>query len=299
MRVSWTKRELDEAVARYERELIVAGRTPGTIATYVGDARRFVEWLAGAQVVPAARGVRPSGTRRIGASGRVRLIAPIRAPRDLGRLVADWMRRGRPPQPGIAWPRDRWVSAFPHHRVTLHRLPDLLDRAGVRAVGDATKLTSASTEALFVATMAWGFGWVGYGPHRAVTMLGTPDAVARLHTVRQAVVSDGALAAYGHLAGDCRIKGLGPAFGTKFIAFCQPNGVRPAALIHDELVSTWLAANGRPDLSPTAWSVPTYEAYLDQVHRWADEVEIDPEVVEYLIFQSMADERGNQWANTR
>ena len=112
-------------------------------------------------------------------------------------------------------------------------------------------------------------------------------------------MSEGALPAYRHLAGDYRIPGLGPAFGTKYIAFCQPGGHRPAALIHDELVSTWLATNARPDLSSTAWSVAIYEAYLDQVHRWADELEIDPEVVEYLIFQSMADERGSQWATTR
>lgn len=297
--VSWTKRELDEAVTRYERDLIVAGRTPGTIATYVGDARRFVEWLAGAQVVPAARGVRPSGTHRILASARVRLIPPIRAPRDLQRLAAAWERRGRPPQPGIPWPRDRWVAAFPHHRATLQRLPDVLDRDGVRAVAAGGSPSATSTEAAFVATMAWGFGWVGYGPHRAVKMLATPDAAARLLSVRQAVVSDGALAAYGRLAGDCRIKGLGPAFGTKFITFCQPPEVRPRALIHDELVSTWLAANGRPDLSSTAWSGAIYEAYLDQVHRWADELRIDPEAVEYLIFQAMADERGNQWATSR
>jgi hypothetical protein len=152
---------------------------------------------------------------------------------------------------------------------------------------------------VFVATMAWGFGWVGYGPHRTVKMLATPDAVTRLHAVRQAILSAGAVAGYRRLAGDCRIKGLGPAFGTKFITFCQPAGVRPAALIHDELVSTWMAANGRPDLSSTAWSGPTYEAYLDQVHRWADELQIDPEAVEYLIFQSMADERGNQWATSQ
>lgn len=294
--MSSTKRDLVNAVARYERELFVAGRAPGTIATYVGDARRFVEWLAGSKVAPVARGVRPLEARRIAASGRVRLIAPIQAPLDLRRLATAWARRGRPPQAGILWPRDRWVAAFPHYRATLHQLPDVLDRAGVREVAGAGDLSLASTEAVFVATMAWGFGWVGYGPHRVVRMLGTPDASARLHLVRQAVVSDGALAAYRHLAGKCRIKGLGPAFGTKFIAFCQPAGARPVALIHDELVSTWLATNGRPDLSSTTWSVPIYEAYLDQVHRWANELGIDPEAVEYLIFQSMADERGNQWA---
>lgn len=32
------------------------------------------------------------------------------------------------------------------------------------------------------------------------------------------------------------------------------------------------------------------------MHSWAVELELSPEAVEYLIFQSMADKRGNQWS---
>lgn len=107
------------------------------------------------------------------------------------------------------------------------------------------------------------------------------------------------MAAYRTLAGEHRVKGLGVAFGTKYVAFCHPAGATPTALIHDELVSSWLALNGRPDLRAADWSPPTYEAYLSQMHAWADDLRITAEEVEYLIFQPEADDRGNQWSSRR
>jgi hypothetical protein len=271
--MAWTKRELDEALVVYERSLVQAGRTRGTITTYVGDVRRFIDWLAGAQQIPP--------------------------PPALVALAGRWADAGRPPQPGIAWPRDRWTTAFPGHLSLLRALPDLLDRDAVRGVAGRASESEAASEAAFIATMVWGFGWVGYGPHRTANMLAIPWTPARLDAVAKTVIDAGAVAAYGRLAGDCRIRGLGPAFGTKFIAFCQRPAAVPVALIHDELVSAWLAANGRPDLGSAAWSPSTYKAYLEQIHGWAASVDLTPETVEYLIFQAMADARGNQWASGR
>ena len=299
--MAWTKKQLSEATTAYERALRRAGRSPGTITTYVGDARRFIEWLDGSPILGRSRSVRSKKSakpvlrvRGVGANG---LIA---CPAELRKLVRAWAAAGRPAQVGIAWPRDRWLAAFPRHRAMLRSLPDELDRSGVRRVAAGSTASDVATEAAFIATMAWGYGWVGYGPHRTAKMLGSaPDALARLRLVALSAQEEGAAAAYGHLARDCRIKGLGPAFGTKFIVFCQPRDARPATLIHDELVSAWLKAHGRPDLVTIPWRLPAYEAYLEQVHAWADELAIEPEAVEYLIFQSMADERGNQWASPR
>lgn len=110
------------------------------------------------------------------------------------------------------------------------------------------------------------------------------------------LVDEGPVAAYGRLARDCPMKYLGPAFGTKFLAFCQPAGQPVVALIQDELVSSWLARHGRPDLTSNGWSERTYAAYLSQIHAWAAELGCDAETVERLIFQAEADTRGNQWS---
>lgn len=198
----------------------------------------------------------------------------------------------------MRWPRDRWEAAFPAHRKALRALPAALDRAAVRGVcATAGDSESAAQEAL-LATLAWGYGWVGYGPHRADAMLLAPYAATRLRAVATIAANEGAIAAYRSLGHENRIKGLGPAFGTKSIAFCQPETVLPAALIHDELVTAWLEANGRTDLRASTWAPRKYEAYLDQMGAWATELRVTAETIECLIFQDEADRRpGNQSAS--
>lgn len=297
--MAWTRRQLDEAVTAYELALQKAGRTAGTVTTYVGDARRFVEWLAGERDLgarPLTRGSR--ATRpvvRVRRAGTGSLVPP---PVALRKLVDDWENQGRPAQMAMPWPRDRWEAAFPAHKRVLRALPDALDRAAVRSVCARAGESEKAAQQALLATLAWGYGWVGYGPHRADAMLLAPDAAKRLRAVAKIAENEGAIAAYRSLGRENRIKGLGPAFGTKFIAFCQPEYVLPAALIHDELVTAWLEANGRSDLRASTWAPRKYEAYLDQNVAWATELGVTPETLEYLIFQDEADRRpGSQRAS--
>jgi hypothetical protein len=67
------------------------------------------------------------------------------------------------------------------------------------------------------------------------------------------------------------------------------------ALIHDELISSWLGRHGRPDFASNGWSEQTYAAYLAQIHAWA-EVGCDAETAERFIFQDEDDMRGNLWS---
>jgi hypothetical protein len=297
--MAWTRRQLDEALAAYELALVKAGRTRGTITTYVGDARRFVEWLAGDRDLGTQRPTRGShGARTVVRVRQAGTGSLVSAPAPLRKLVDDWKKRGRPAQQPMPWPRDRWEAAFPAHKKVLHTLPAGLDRTAVRDVCASAGVSEKAAQQALLATLAWGYGWVGYGPHRADAMLLVPDAAKRLRAVAKIAASEGAIAAYRSLGRENRIRGLGPAFGTKFIAFCQPETVLPAALIHDELVTAWLEANGRGDLRASTWAPRKYEAYLDQMAAWAKELRVTPETVEYLIFQDEADQRpGNQWAS--
>lgn len=295
--MAWTKQQLHEAVVAYERALLDAGHTRGTVNTYVGDARRFVQWLERGGEEPPTRGAAPA--QHVARPRAAAVARAIAAPASLRKLVRDWHKAGEPPQIAISWPRERWEAAFPAHRKLFRSLPTELDRASVRrACATATTSDRAAEDAL-LATLVWGFGWVGYGPHRAAVMLMTPHAARRLRSVAAIVASDGPLAAYRSLGGDNRINRLGPAFGTKYIAFCQPKGSEGAALIHDRLVTDWLAANGRADLRAATWSAAKYEAYLEQMDNWAEELDVAPETLEFLMFQTEADKRGGQWARPR
>lgn len=273
----WTRSDLIEALDRYERELVAAGRTPGTIATYVGDVRRFIDWLSGTDVSKSARSNAAVSARRV-AKKATSVGRPMAAPESLRALVERSRGEGNPAQSPIGWPMSRWVRNFPLFREAIQRMPTKLDRSAGRDVARVATESEDAAVAAFIASMAWGFGAVGYGPYRTQQMLlRTPRGSQLLQSVAVAVRDHGAVAGYGKLSSECRIKGLGPAFGTNYIAFCQPEGQLPTALIHDELVSAWLSRNGRPDLSTTSWVPRVYEAYLDQMAAWGHELNETPE----------------------
>jgi hypothetical protein len=47
MEQTWTLEQLRDEVARWERELVSAGKAPSTVATYVGRTETFLRWLDG------------------------------------------------------------------------------------------------------------------------------------------------------------------------------------------------------------------------------------------------------------
>lgn len=221
---------------------------------------------------------------------------PTNLPQPLIDLVANWRAQGAPDQPGIAWPQAKWCDDFPEHRETLQQLPRLLDRNAVRAVSASASHSPESALTAFVVSMAWGFGGVGYGRHRVAKMLSDPDAAARFQAAAVSVNSEGALSAYRQMSAPAnRIKFLGPAFATKFLAFCSLNEARPA-LIFDRLVAAWLTKHEGGRWNAIAWSESVYGRYLELVYAWARQLDARPDEVERLMFSHEARMLGNQWA---
>jgi hypothetical protein len=220
-------------------------------------------------------------------------------PESVTALVSECRSQGRLSQPGVTWPRQRWIEAFPAFEGTFASLPDLLDRDCVReACLRATDDPPAATAA-FLAVMAWGFGSVGYGRFRTTAILtGTPDASVKLQSVAHTLVQEGPDGAYRRLArpADCQLRDLGPAFGTKFLYFCQPPGQAVTALILDQFVATWLARRTPLAVNPVPWSPSTYRRYLTHLHAWAGSMGCRPDELEYWMFRAIASERGSQWA---
>jgi hypothetical protein len=213
-------------------------------------------------------------------------------------MIRGWQADGRPRQPAIGWPRARWLARFPECGDLLTSLPDRLDRGRVRAeCWDAASSPAAAWQA-FIVVMVWGYGTVGYGPWRTARILqDTSEARERLASVAQHLAEAGALDAYGRLAGDWRLRWLGPAFGTKYLYFC-PQRVGPSALILDRLVAQWLTQNARITFCPGGWSSRTYGRYLDLIGSWAAVLGVPADEVEQCIFQAQSDRIRNQWAPT-
>lgn len=73
-------------------------------------------------------------------------------------LIGEWDEPGRPQQGAIPWDRERWIRALQEHAAALDRLPDHLDRDGVRAACEDASAGPAEAAAAFVCVMAWGYG---------------------------------------------------------------------------------------------------------------------------------------------
>jgi hypothetical protein len=213
-------------------------------------------------------------------------------------VVSSWQARGCPRQPAIGWPRARWLDRFPDSAELLESLPDRLDRARVQAAClEAAHSPQAAWHA-FMVVMVWGQGMTGYGPWRTTRILqDTADAKQRLFTVARHLSQAGALEAYRRLGNDCRLRWLGPAFGTKYLSFC-PQGPGSPALILDRLVARWLTNNTQHTFRAGPWSPSTYRHYLELVGSWAAVLGVAAEDVEWCIFQAQSDQAGNQWATS-
>lgn len=216
----------------------------------------------------------------------------MKVPKSLAELLD--RRRGQTQQ-AIAWPRDRWKVAFPTQSV-FSTLPPTLDRQRVRrACVEAGASENAATKA-FLATMAWGYGNVGYGAWRVAQALRDRYAGRKLLDVAIALTGDGPQAAYRLMAGASRLHRIGPAFGTKFLYFADSGSHARHALILDALVAEWLRRNTNFRVHPVPWAPARYNAYLDQMHDWAAALRVEPDAVELAIFQEMSQRGGNQWS---
>jgi hypothetical protein len=219
-------------------------------------------------------------------------------PERLIKLVQDWKAGGRVAQVGIPWPRHRWIEHFPQYEDLFAVLPDRVSRQDVVAVAARADESEEMAYRAFLASMVWGYGNVGYARLRTSRCLEDPAAVKHLVDAARTVKSAGAVAGYKCLAGRCRIKGLGPAFGTKFLYFCSKTGAWPTALIFDSLVAGWLQQNSHVRINPLSWNSANYGRYMAAMTEWADAVGVESDEIELCIFRDAAGAGDGQWART-
>ena len=230
-------------------------------------------------------------------SGRTRPSSGGGVPPAVRQVVSAWVAQGRPPQPAERWDDNDWLAWLPEHRDLFNELPRALDRAALRrACVDASVDEASATRALIPVTI-WGYVNANYGPSRTAAMLRTPHAGHRLLVAAQTLKTQGALAAYVRLSdrGGSHLDGLGSAFATKFMYFCQPVDQTPIALILDSLVSKWLANIVGISLPSDRWSRPVYAEYLRLMHAWASALGCAADDIEYCIFRDSAAAEGNAW----
>ncbi|MEU9784102.1 hypothetical protein AB0H92_24555 [Streptomyces phaeochromogenes] len=179
------------------------------------------------------------------------------------------------------------------------------------------------SEAL-VASYVWGQGRTGYGPHRLKEILAEPTVDDALASADATLRREGAVAAYRGLRG--AVKGLGPAFFTKFLYFVDQGHVldqgcslnlstdasgAPRALILDQRVARVMRAHAArvgADMalasasevaawiwSDSGWTSHRYGVYLGWIHSATEQLAAAgigwpgsrPEVLELALFDGV------------
>ncbi|MEE1820348.1 hypothetical protein PUR59_35720 [Streptomyces sp. SP18ES09] len=218
----------------------------------------------------------------------------------------------------VSFAPERW-SNVPSWPATAVPAAGPLSRARVTdAVREAVR-DGRWAEALAV-PYAWGHGGTGYGPHRLRKILAAPHAPRALAEAASVLGEDGPVEAYRVLRG--AVKGLGPAFFTKFLYFVDQAADAPAtprasaaprALVLDRKVARVVRAHatrvGRearlPGAAGTAawiwsdggWTEHRYAVYLRWVAHASGQLasagigwpEDSPDLLELALFSDIWD----------
>lgn len=215
------------------------------------------------------------------------------------------LREEPPAQRPFRWERPDWepvVHDVPDAAAALQDLPDRIDRQIVRDVVQAN-LTRDRVLGAFVPMLIWG----GPQPRRAFFARAMLTGVARrgnldepvddsirdrlLEGARQ-VREDGAAAGFYYLNNGGKVKHLGGAYFTKWLAFTSMTGAidgPEVAPILDDRVITWIRENTMPSEQLTTSRTPSYERYLELLDAWGAPYSRTRTQVELAIFELTRD----------
>lgn len=188
-----------------------------------------------------------------------------------------------------------WAGLLPDRLAAKNRV----SRGDVFAIAETGGLTD-----VFTASYVWGTGRIGYGPRRYRDIV--ESTAGQLNLILTRVVeasSESPVAGYTMFYGGdspesrtpanhepwCRIKGLGPAFFSKFLYFTTPG-----ALILDNVLARKVAAlSGMPHLvtragRSQAWSPYRYAVYLHWMRQTSTTLDCSAEELELTLFTAPA-----------
>lgn len=208
------------------------------------------------------------------------------------------LRHALVPQKAFAYRRGAWLHSlgrFPGVETAVIELPAAVDRRIV-ATRVEELLECEHVVPAFVTAMIWGHGASNYGPFRTadiLTAVGDPlranisNAVLdRLHESIQRARHEGAVEGFRYLNNQGHIKGLGPAFFTKWLYFVTARGQErsaQAAPVLDQLVTSWLKCEAHIQLRTA--KTPDYQRYVELLREWGQPHQLTPVEVEERIFR--------------
>ena len=243
-------------------------------------------------------------------------LLPDDAVEALGGWLADPERGGRYANGSgphtIHYTPSNWAAVTPWPAALADRAmagSASVSRAEAEAVVRAAMRSESWAEA-FVASQVWGYGGGGLGPYRTGRILAQPDAdavIAEAVALLRDTGAAGPTAAYERLD---TLRGLGPAFLTKFLYFAGralPEITGPRPLILDSVLAgvirrhatitgrsaghEWSEAIAGRIWRDGAWTSHRYGIHLRWMHAANEQLTTalpnwpkDPDVLELALF---------------
>jgi len=211
-----------------------------------------------------------------------------RPPRKLMRLL-EWLQNATlSHQPAQIFYPENWLQAIQLDEMPslLQKFPSAIRRFDIVPLAREaceTESTSSIRE-LFLATMLWGYGTVGYGPWRMAHITSNMEQLDGILFNALRAIKYGSVHTAFTIFQDAHIPFLGPAYFTKYLYFAGLGcGINHYPLIMD----TRILQSLRALLGKRAFSEGTaddYQNYIATLHEWAEMLDCRADSIEYLLF---------------
>ncbi len=147
--------------------------------------------------------------------------------------------------PYTASNRKRYFRSDPFFNEIIQRFPNKISRGNVKDLSIEAIKDHSQIKKLFLATMIWGFGTVGFGPYRTHKMLNDKHSAQKLEMAVKGIVDAQKLRAeeekleeYKRACEDFQLPFCGLAFSTKYFYFVGLGcNAEPLPLILDARVA--------------------------------------------------------------
>ncbi len=211
-----------------------------------------------------------------------------RPPRKLMRLL-EWLQNATlSHQPAQIFYPENWLSTIQldEMQMLLQRYPTAIRRFDIVPLAREANETEtpSAIRILFLATMLWGYGTVGYGPWRMAHITSNIEQLDEVLFNSLRAIKRGSVRTAFTVFQDAHIPFLGPAYFTKYLYFAGLGcGIDHYPLILDTRILQSLSALiGKRTFAEG--TVEDYKNYVMTLHEWAEMLDCRADSIEYLLF---------------
>jgi len=217
------------------------------------------------------------------------------------RLLAETSDLLIPDHHRVSFYASTWLTRFANDKdlnELFQKYPQQISRADIAELASQVLAGSENARKVFLATMMWGYGTVGYGAYRTSMMLGDPGSQKIIEESFRLVAAGKYLDAYKMFV----LPRCGAAFFTKYFYFVGlGTKVSPLPLILDSVVANSLVQLGiditlfakvikNPEgrITSIARYADGYFEYVETMNLWAKEIGCRPDSIEKWLFTLQA-----------